>query len=224
MVKKTDPKSQERVKKISKQQAAILSKRKSSGSANTLKKRYSFRSRNHTRLSIHSPSNHDEFFEQLSADADTHTDDSSQPNSPMDVNSMELSNENRTTDEEIVNLSQVFSRNSSRTSFEAQSNASHSRSTRASSISFEEQMMSSMREILIRLSEIEKTQAKIEVRMAAIESGLCVSRQNNLQVQKLDGLDSMALLNSGLPAQSVMQLGQLDFNLTKPEFVENIVS
>lgn len=87
---------------------------------------------------------------------------------------------------------------------------------------FEQHMTDAMRELFVRLGEIEKCQYRIEVQLANLESSLV--RKSKPKVQKLNGVDVMELMNLGLPAHNAMQLGQLDYNLMKPDFVENIVS
>lgn len=86
--------------------------------------------------------------------------------------------------------------------------------------SFEQHMADSMREVLVRLDEIANCQHKIGIQMANLEISLV--RKSKPKV--LDGVDVMELMNLGLPVHNAMQLGQLDYNLMKEDFVNKIVS
>lgn len=81
-----------------------------------------------------------------------------------------------------------------------------------------------LKEILVRLGELEKHTAQIDTRIIGITNELKSARQLAKPVTKINAIDKQDLLTFGLPVHSQLSLDKLEKQLTEHAFSSSLVS
>lgn len=85
-------------------------------------------------------------------------------------------------------------------------------------------MLKYLKEILIRVKEIEKNVARLEVRQNVINSSLAQTRPESFVCQEIGSSDQIELEKLGLPINSLMKMGKFEDDLTQQFYWNSIVS